>query len=95
MELFKLHNVSKTFRMDGQEVHALQDVTLSLDAGDITVVLGPSGSGKSTLLTLLGGLSSPSRGASSTADVPCTKCQAPNWRSSATGPLGSSFNRTI
>jgi len=62
MELFKLHNVSKTFRMDGQEVHALQDVTLSLDAGDITVVLGPSGSGKSTLLTLLGGLSSPSAG---------------------------------
>lgn len=62
MELFKLNNVSKTFKMDGEEVHALKDVTLTLDAGDMTVVLGPSGSGKSTLLTLLGGLSCPSEG---------------------------------
>ena len=44
------------------EVKALRDVNLTLDAGDITVILGPSGSGKSTLLTLLGGLSSPSEG---------------------------------
>jgi lipoprotein-releasing system ATP-binding protein len=62
LELFKLHDVSKTFRMDGQDIHALKGVSLSLDAGDMTVVLGPSGSGKSTLLTLLGGLSRPSEG---------------------------------
>ncbi len=68
MELFKLDNVSKTFEMDGQVIHALQNVTVSLDAGDMTVVLGPSGSGKSTLLTLLGGLSSPSGGTVSYRD---------------------------
>ncbi len=62
MELFKLQNVSKSFEMDGQQVQALKGVSLGLDAGDMTVILGPSGSGKSTLLTLLGGLSRPSDG---------------------------------
>jgi lipoprotein-releasing system ATP-binding protein len=62
LELFKLNNVSKTFRMDGDEIHALKNVSVTFDAGDMTVVLGPSGSGKSTLLTLLGGLSRPSEG---------------------------------
>jgi lipoprotein-releasing system ATP-binding protein len=68
VELFKLEDVSKTFVMDGQEIHALRNVTVALDAGDMTVVLGPSGSGKSTLLTLLGGLSSPSCGTVSYRD---------------------------
>src|SRR5258708_17345081 len=62
MEILKIEKVTKTYHMDGEDVRALQDVSFSLDAGDITVILGPSGSGKSTLLTLLGGLSSPSEG---------------------------------
>jgi len=62
LEILKVEGVQKNFRMEGQEVHALTDVNFSLDAGDMTVILGPSGSGKSTLLTLLGGLSSPSAG---------------------------------
>ncbi len=62
MEILEVEKVTKTFRMDGQEVQALKNVSFTLDAGDITVILGPSGSGKSTLLTLLGGLSSPSEG---------------------------------
>ena len=62
MEILNVENVTKTYHLDGQEIKALQSVNFSLDAGDITVILGPSGSGKSTLLTLLGGLSSPSEG---------------------------------
>ncbi len=62
MEILKVDNVSKIFSLDGEVVQALQEVSFTLDAGDITVILGPSGSGKSTLLTLLGGLSSPSVG---------------------------------
>jgi ABC-type lipoprotein export system ATPase subunit len=62
MEILKVENVTKTYHVEGDEVKALRDVDLTLDAGDITVILGPSGSGKSTLLTLLGGLSSPSEG---------------------------------
>jgi lipoprotein-releasing system ATP-binding protein len=62
MEILKVDNVTKDYHMDGEDVRALRDVNFSLDAGDITVILGPSGSGKSTLLTLLGGLSRPSSG---------------------------------
>jgi lipoprotein-releasing system ATP-binding protein len=62
MEILRVENVTKIFHLDGKEINALKNVSFSLDAGDITVILGPSGSGKSTLLTLLGGLSSPSEG---------------------------------
>ena len=62
MEILRVDNATKTYHMEGEEVRALRDVSFSLDAGDITVILGPSGSGKSTLLSLLGGLSSPSEG---------------------------------
>jgi lipoprotein-releasing system ATP-binding protein len=62
MEILKVDNATKTYHMEGEEVRALRDVSFSLDAGDITVILGPSGSGKSTLLTLMGGLGSPSEG---------------------------------
>ena len=62
MEILRVEGVRKDFRMEGQEVHALQDVNFSLDAGDMIVILGPSGSGKSTLLSLLGGLSRPTKG---------------------------------
>jgi lipoprotein-releasing system ATP-binding protein len=62
MEILRLEDISKIYSLEGEEIKALRDVNFHLDAGDITVILGPSGSGKSTLLTLMGGLSSPSRG---------------------------------
>ena len=62
MEILRLEAISKVYSLEGEEVKALRDVNFHLDAGDITVILGPSGSGKSTLLSLMGGLSSPSKG---------------------------------
>jgi lipoprotein-releasing system ATP-binding protein len=62
MEILRLENISKVYSLEGEQIKALRDVNFHLDAGDITVILGPSGSGKSTLLSLLGGLSSPSKG---------------------------------
>ncbi|HET9869957.1 MAG TPA: ABC transporter ATP-binding protein [bacterium] len=62
MEIIRLEDVTKSYHLDGEEIRALRRVNFSLDAGDITVILGPSGSGKSTLLTLLGGLGKPSEG---------------------------------
>lgn len=44
------------------DFHALQDINLSIDAGEYTVLLGPSGCGKTTLLSILGGFLTPSRG---------------------------------
>ena len=58
----KLRNVSKVYASDGQNVAALYDVSLSIEAGSITALLGRSGCGKSTLLNLAGAMDFPTSG---------------------------------
>ncbi len=55
-------DVSHTYGVDGEQVHALRDIRLSIFAGESVAVLGPSGSGKSTLTSLLAGLRRPTSG---------------------------------
>ena len=54
--VFDIQGLSKTYGMGDVQVHALRDVDLTLQEGELVVLLGPSGSGKSTLLNILGGL---------------------------------------
>jgi putative ABC transport system ATP-binding protein len=60
--MIELHDVKKTFRTQHGEVHALDGLSLDIEAGEFVAIRGPSGCGKSTLLSLVGGLTLPSAG---------------------------------
>jgi len=60
--LVELRNVSKVYHLGGEEIRALDDVSLDIAAGEFISIIGPSGSGKSTLMHILGCLDSPSKG---------------------------------
>src|SRR5580704_4336429 len=54
----QVRNVSKSFG----DFHALDDVSVDIDSGELTAVLGPSGGGKSTLLRIIAGLETADEG---------------------------------
>lgn len=60
--VYELRGVSRTYAIGGNQVHAVRDVDLAVDAGESIAIAGPSGSGKTTLLQLLGALDRPSAG---------------------------------
>jgi putative ABC transport system ATP-binding protein len=60
--IYELRRASKTYGDGPAAVHAVREVDLHVDEGELVVVAGPSGSGKTTLLQLLGALDRPNRG---------------------------------
>ena len=62
MEILRCSNLTKTYGQGLETVTALDHVTLSLESGSFTAVVGASGSGKSTLLHILGGVDRPTDG---------------------------------
>lgn len=60
--LIRIKNLMKSYQLGGETVHALNDVTLSIDKGEFIAIIGPSGSGKSTLMNMLGCLDRPDSG---------------------------------
>ncbi|MDY5912067.1 MAG: ATP-binding cassette domain-containing protein, partial [Inconstantimicrobium porci] len=59
MKLLELKNVNKYYNLAGtQRYHALTNVNVSFEKGELVSIIGESGSGKSTLMNLIGGLDS-------------------------------------
>ena len=61
-EILKAENLSKTYGKGSAAVHALKNVSLSVQEGELSLIVGPSGSGKTTLLLICGTLLRPDEG---------------------------------
>lgn len=62
MDIVTVQNLHKTFGKGESAVHALCGISLALEKGKFTAIIGASGSGKTTLLNMIGGLDTPDEG---------------------------------
>lgn len=95
MALVEIRDVYKSFQRDTQRIDVFTGLTLDMEAGSFTALMGPSGSGKSTLLNLIAGLDKPTRGVIRVAGAEVSSMSAgalAAWRSRNIGFVFQSFN---
>ena len=72
MSLCEIRSLTKTYGEGVGSVNAVEDISLSIEAGEFTAFVGPSGSGKTTLLNQVGCLDRPTQGEVSIEGVTTT-----------------------
>lgn len=53
-QIITMQNINKSYGMEGNQLHVLKDISLTVEKGEYLAILGPSGSGKSTLMNIIG-----------------------------------------
>jgi putative ABC transport system ATP-binding protein len=95
MALVEIRDVYKSFQREEQRIDVFTGLTLDIEAGSFTALMGPSGSGKSTLLNLIAGLDRPTRGTVRVGGAAVSEMSAGQlaaWRASNIGFVFQSFN---
>jgi len=95
MALVEIRDVHKSFQREAQRIDVFTGITLDIEAGSFTALMGPSGSGKSTLLNLVAGLDRPTRGVVRVGGVEVSAMQGAAlaaWRARTVGFVFQSFN---
>ncbi len=91
MEVTKVENVTRTFKIGTVETQALRGVSLSVQAGEFTALVGPSGSGKTTLLQLIGCLDQPTSGSIMINDTEVSRLKRDQRADMRRGTIGFIF----
>ena len=95
MDIVTVQNLHKTFGKGESAVHALCGISLALEKGKFTAIIGASGSGKTTLLNMIGGLDTPDEGEMVVAGVRLSTLKEKElavFRRSKVGFVYQSFN---
>jgi putative ABC transport system ATP-binding protein len=90
-----INNVSKTFRKEATRIVALNNTSLTIEAGSFLCLMGPSGSGKSTLLNMIAGIDSPTSGGILVGGEDITRLSQGDlavWRNHTIGFVFQTFN---
>lgn len=92
MSILNVNNISYDYRLKSGSVHALKDVSFSLEQGKFYAIIGRSGSGKSTLLSMLAGFDQPKSGEIFFKNSKITKEDAIKYRSKNVGFVFQAYN---
>ena len=60
--LIRMENITRSFKVGSEVIHAVNNISLTIEPNSFTLLQGPSGSGKTTLLNLIGALDYPTSG---------------------------------